>query len=253
MRRHLVDCVTVALYPRHEKSGHATTPRARSTRTRAQSTRTSHASGFQSFSHSVFSLQSSVFSLQSSFFILWLKPLSLKVVQAFAPCLLRSFLPSSCPSCALRMTSVAARAFPSVPVHDVSWESALRALPPPLLAALRAERLDDPGILCEYPRDGTLKTGEKVGGDAALSGAATSRKTPILSSSSPTAPPLDSGVLASCTPASSPVGPGSPTGVTAVGTDPKTGFSLGCGVSPLREAGIPNCHSCSALCSFWWL
>ena len=54
----------------------------------------------------------------------------------------------------------------SVGLRDLSWESALRALPPPLLAALGAELLDDPGVLCEHPGADTLNKVEKLGGDA---------------------------------------------------------------------------------------
>ena len=52
----------------------------------------------------------------------------------------------------------------SVGLRDLSWECALRALPPPLLAALRTELLDDLGMLCECPRADTLNTDEKLGG-----------------------------------------------------------------------------------------
>ena len=82
------------------------------------------------------------------------------------------------------MTSGSARPLFSVSgvcFRDLSWESALRALPPPLLAALRAERLDDPGFLCEYPRDDALTTGEKLGGSVAPSGAASSGQRPTSS------------------------------------------------------------------------
>ena len=55
---------------------------------------------------------------------------------------------------------------------DVLWESALRALPAPLLGALRDADLDDPAVLIEYPR---YSEGD-LGVDAACapSGAATS-------------------------------------------------------------------------------
>ena len=133
----------------------------------------------------------------------------------------------------------------SVGSRDLSWESALRALPPPLLAALRAELLDDPGV---------LTTDEKLESGVAPSGAASSgqRTTPSLDLTSTTL--LGTGVAAASTTTASLVG--------NVGTDPKTGCSgLGStkgtdpktGLSPVGMhvdvvGGDPRTDNASLLC-----
>ena len=105
----------------------------------------------------------------------------------------------------------------SVGLRDLSWECALRALPPWLLAALRAELLDDPGVLCEYPRADTLNKDEKLGGDVAPSGAASSGQRPSSSWNLSTSSLSGSRVASAGTSAASLAGD--------VGTDPKTGCS----------------------------
>ena len=77
--------------------------------------------------------------------------------------------------------------------RDVLWECALSALPDALLSALRAAELDEPRVLCEYPK-GTIKDlemllGETLGRDDAPSGAA---QPPSSSCNSSTATPLNS-------------------------------------------------------------
>ena len=124
----------------------------------------------------------------------------------------------------------------SVGLRDLSWESALRALPPPLLPALRAELLDDPGMLCEYSREDVLTTDEKLGGSVAPSGAASSGQRTTSS--------LDltgTGVAAaSTTTASSGLG-------STKGTNPKTGLSpVGMHVDVV--GGDPRTDHASLLC-----
>ena len=62
--------------------------------------------------------------------------------------------------------------------RDAFWGHALLALPDSLFSALRAGVLDDPGVLCEYPKlsveELVVVLGETLGEDAAPLGAATS-------------------------------------------------------------------------------
>ena len=62
--------------------------------------------------------------------------------------------------------------------RDAFWERVLLALPDSLLSALRAGDLDDPGVLCEYPKlsveELVVVLGEMLEEDAASLGAATS-------------------------------------------------------------------------------
>ena len=90
-------------------------------------------------------------------------------------------------------------------------------LPLPLLAALWAELLDDPGVLCEHPREDVLTTDEKLEGGVAPSGAASSGQLTISS--------LD--LSSTSLPGTRVASAGTTTASLAgsAGTDPKTGCS----------------------------
>ena len=90
--------------------------------------------------------------------------------------------------------SVSSVSLSSVGFRAGPWERALLALPDKLLSALRAGELDDPGVLCDYPRMTTEELyawlGEKLGEDVALSGATSQAQLSTTSCGSGTAMPL---------------------------------------------------------------
>ena len=150
--------------------------------------------------------------------------------------------------------------------RDVLWERALSALPDALLSALRAAELDEPRVLCEYPKgtitDLEMLLGETLGRDGAPLGAASSEQPPSTSGNFCTAIPLNSSGTST-----------SPGGlvesVVSVGGDPRTDqefcdeacsvvtggdpktdhslrSNLGASVDSPHSggAGNPNCHYC---------
>ena len=128
--------------------------------------------------------------------------------------------------------------------RDVSWERALRALPGPLLSALRAAELDDPGVLCEYPslikEELYAWLGEKLG--EALSGATPSAQLSSSSWNSSTAIPMKSTIHSGSSCAAT-VLDGMVDSLVAVGGDPKTvhaSFSaqMAATCSPYRPGGL---------------
>ena len=124
-------------------------------------------------------------------------------------------------------------------VRDVLWERALSGLPDQLLSALRAEELDEPGVLLEYPRmtkelKGTM--GEKLGDHVASSGAACSGQPTTSSLNSSTATTLTSRV------ASGLVLSGS------VGGDPRTDHAIFGESYDVEKGGYPRTDHAS-LCA----
>ena len=132
--------------------------------------------------------------------------------------------------------------------RDVSWERALLALPDQLLSAL-----DDPGVLCEYPRLSKEELyawlGEKLGEDATLLGATSSAQLSSSSWKSSTAIPMISS-LSSGSSCAATVLDGMVDSLVSVGGDPKTVHASSVGAPSMAETAatqepttLPCVHS----------
>ena len=126
----------------------------------------------------------------------------------------------------------------SVGFRDGPWERALLALPDQLLSALRAGELDDPGVLCEYPRMTAEELyawlREKLGEDGALSGATSPAQFSTTSCGSGTAMPL-SLTVPSRGPSTATNLDGLVVSVVSVGGDPKSDHASLTGGDPKTD------------------